>query len=161
MSFHLAEGATDQHIHRYGGELSPETIRQLAELLRHMKEKCSIYPLPLALVKDRIWRGDTLAKLRSPSKNGYFLPLGLLEPGSYQVKIEGLGSSNRYCTEVISNELEQLEHEVGTGNGEQMTLQFQTRERSEYFLRITSQKPITITLLELMTQAGITTDDVK
>jgi len=102
-----------------------------------------------------------LAKLRSPSKNGYFLPLGLLEPGSYQVKIEGLGSSNRYCTEVISNELEQLEHEVGTGNGEQMTLQFQTRERSEYFLRITSQKPITITLLELMTQAGITTDDVK
>ena len=55
MSFHLPEDAANQHIRRHGGDLSAERIQQLFRLLRYMKEECSFYPIPLALVNDQIW----------------------------------------------------------------------------------------------------------
>ena len=67
LTFHFPKRAAYQHISRFGGELSIETIGQLFELLRYMKEECSFYPFSLTLIKDRIWDSDILAKFHSLS----------------------------------------------------------------------------------------------
>lgn len=150
LSFHLPKGATDQHIRRYGGELSLGTIRQLFELLRYMKEECSFYPLSLALTKDRIWGSDTLAKLRSPSNHSYFMPLGLLGAGLHQLLLEGLNENTSFYVEIVNSEFDFFGNEIVNGESEQKVLLFQVDVRSEYFLRITAQQPIFIKRLELV-----------
>lgn len=149
MSFHLPKSAANQHIRRHGGDLSLETIRQLFELLRYMKEECSFYPLPLALPQDRIWGSDTLAKLQSPSKQAYFIPLGLLEPDLYQLLFAGLNDNSKFCVEIINQEFDFVDKQDMKVAGEQKSLLFQVDERSEHFLRITAQEPINLIQLKL------------
>ena len=150
LTFHLPKSAADQHIRRYGGEQSIKEIRQLFELLRYMKEECSFYPLSVALAQDRIWDSDILGKLQSPSNNAYFVPLGRLEPGLYQILLEGLNKNTNYCIEIINNEFDYFEQKKLNWESEKMILQFQADEHSEYYLRITSKKPISLKRIELL-----------
>lgn len=149
LTFHFPKRAAYQHISRFGGELSIETIRQLFELLRYTKEECSFYPLSVGLIQDRIWRSKMLGKLQSPSNQAYFVPLGLLEPGLYQLLLEGLTDNTNYCIEIINNEFDYFDIEKVNGESEKMSLQFQADERSEYYLRITSKKPVNLKRIEL------------
>ena len=149
MAFHLPKDATDKHIRRHGGELSIGTTRQLFELLRYMKEECHFYPFSFALAQDRIWGSNILAKLQSPSNNAYFVPLGRLEPGLYQLLLEGLNKNTNYSIEIINNEFDYFDQKKLNGESEKMILQFQADEYSEYYLRITSRKPISLKRIEL------------
>ena len=150
MTFHLPKSAADQHIHRHGGELSKKSIRELFELLRYMKEECSFYPLSVALSQDRIWGSDKLSKLRSPSNKAYFVPLGYLELGLYQLLIEGLNDNANYCIEIINGEFDYLVEKTLNGESEKLSLQFQADERSNYYLRIKSRKPISLKRIEIL-----------
>lgn len=114
MSFHLPEKAANQHIRRHGGELSPENIRQLFKLLRYMKEECSFYPTTFALMNDQTWEREMLNKFRSPSKQAYFMPLGLLEPGVYQLIFKEFNTTNS-CVEIINDEFDFIDNESLTG----------------------------------------------
>ena len=149
-TFHLPKQAADQHIRRYGGDLSKDSIRQLTELLRHMKVECGFYPLSVGLAQDRIWGSDMLDKLRPPSNQAYFLPLGLLEPGLYQLLLEGLNDNSDYCIEIINNEFDYFDKKKVNGESGKMSLQFQADVHSEYYLRITSRKPISLSRIELL-----------
>ena len=149
LSFHLPKSAADQHIRRHGGELSLETTRQLFELLRYMKEECGFYPFSLTLIEDRIWNSDTLAKFRSLSNKAYFIPLGHMEPGLYQLLFEGLNDISNICVEIINDEFDFIEKESINGKAEQQRLQFHVDERSEHFLRITATFPIRLNRIEL------------
>ena len=151
LSFHLPKDATDQHIRRYGGELSLETTRQLFELLRYMKEECSFYPFSLALAEDRVWDSDTLTKLQAPSKQAYFMPLGYLDPGLYQLLFEGLNVNIDACIEIIDREFNFIGKDDVDREDENKKTVFQANERSEYFLRITAREPISLTRVELVT----------
>lgn len=148
MSFHLPEDAANQHIRRHGGELSQERIRQLFKLLRYMKEECSFYPIPLALIKFQIWDREMLNKFQSPSRQAYFMPLGLLEPGMYQLLFEALNNT-KFCVEIINEEFDFIEKDSLYGESGRKTLKFQADERSEYFLRLTAQDPINLMKLGL------------
>ncbi|MBE9527166.1 MAG: hypothetical protein IME94_09360 [Proteobacteria bacterium] len=150
MSFHLPKKSADQHIHRHGGELSQAKVGQLFELLRYMKEECSFYPFELALVKDRVWGSDTLAKLHSPSNLFYFMHLGLLEPGSYQLLFTEANNNFNFCIEVINKEFDFIDCENINGTHNQKKQEFQVTERSKYFLRIKARKPINLIRLELL-----------
>lgn len=149
MSFHLPERAVNQHICRHGGDLSADRIRQLARLLRHMKEECSFYPVPLALVNDHIWGSDVLNQFQSPSRQAYFIPLGRLNSGLYQLLFE---EPNRikFCAEIINDEFDFIDKDNLNGEHGKQGLQFQIEERSEYFLRLTAQKPVNFKKLELL-----------
>lgn len=149
MAFHLPKDATDKHIRRHGGELSIETTRQLFELLRYMKEECRFYPLSIDLAQDRIWGIDNLDKLRSPSNKAYFVPLGLLDPGLYQLLLEGLNDETNYCIEIINDEFDYFDKKKVNVESEQMSLNFQADNRSKYYLRITSRKPVSLKRIEL------------
>ena len=148
MSFHLPEDAANQHIRRHGGELSQQRIRQLFKLLRYMKEECSFYPIPHALMKDQIWDRKMLNEFQSPSRQAYFMPLGLLEPGMYQLLFEALNNT-KFCVEIINEEFDFIEQDSLYGESGRKTLKFQAEERSEHFLRLTAQNPINLMQLEL------------
>ena len=158
LSFHLPRDATDQHIRRYGGELSLEKTRQLFEILRYMKEECRYYPFSLALVEDRVWESDTLADLQAPSRQAYFMPLGYLDPGAYQLLFEGLDDSSNSCIEIIDGEFDFIATDSVHRRGENKKALFRVKKRSEYFLRIAAQEPINITRVELVTieKKGVT-----
>ncbi|WP_146066779.1 hypothetical protein [Candidatus Venteria ishoeyi] len=147
----MPKSATDQHIRRHGSELSKKMIQELFELLRYMKEECSFYPLSVALSQDRIWGSDKLSKLRSPSNNAYFVPLGYLELGLYQLLLEGLGDNANYCIEIINGEFEYFVEKTVNRESEKLSLQFQADERSNYYLRIKSKKPISLKRIEMLT----------
>jgi hypothetical protein len=158
MSFHLAEGAADEHIRRHGGALPLETVRDLGELLRYMKEQCAFYPLPLALATDRRWDRDTLDRLRDPEETAYFLPLGRLGPGLHRLWIEGLNPGVRTCAELIAADFELVGHEDLAQHAERLVLRFQVDVSAELFLRIRAQGPITLTRVELITGGANATD---
>jgi len=145
MSFHLPEEAANQHILRHGGILTQERIQQLFKLLRYMKEECSFYPLPVALISDQIWGREMLNKFQSPSKQAYFMPLGLLETGKYQLLFEELGNAN-FCVEVINDEFDFIDLDR---ENSKKTLKFHVEERSEFFLRLKAQQTITLIKIEL------------
>lgn len=150
MSFHLPKEAADQHIRRHGGELLQITVHELFELLRYMKEECSFYPFDLELVNDKKWYYDTLEKLKSPERQAYFMHLGLLEPGSYQLVFAEENHHYDFCVEVITEEFDFIDCEHEDETHRQKKVVFQVDERLEYFLRIRSQKPIKLKQVELV-----------
>jgi hypothetical protein len=162
MSFQLAEDATDEHIRRYGGDLSPERVRHLVELLRYMKERCAFFPIPLALVVDHSWGRDILDRLRSPEGMAYFLPLGRMDPSLYLVRISGLAPGVRTRAELVAADFDLVHHggvaQDGEQDGEYQVLRFRIDEPGELFLRISTQVPITLTRVELVNSAGYMTD---
>lgn len=136
LSFHLPQEAADQHIRRHGGDLPAKQIRELYELLRHMKEDCAFYPLPFALTLDGGWGTETLARLRSASGETYFLPLGTLSPGEHRLLLQGPGPTARPCVELIGGNfdyLEGIELEPVEGGWH---LRFRTESAGTLFLRL-------------------------
>lgn len=149
LSFHLPQEATDQHIRRHGGDLPAKQIRELYELLRHMKEDCAFYPLPFALALDGAWGAETLGRLRSASGETYFLPLGSLGLGEHRVLLEGPGPTARPCVELIGGDFDyldgiELEPKEGGWN-----LRFRTEAAGELFLRVKVPGSTELTRIEL------------
>ena len=153
MTFQLPEKAANQHILRHGGTLTEEQLRHLYKLLRYMKEECSFYPLTIALINDQIWERDMLNKFQSPSKDAYFMPLGLLEPGIYELLFEEPGNI-KFCVDIISDEFDFIDKDILYDDGGKMRLKFNAEEHSKYFLRLTAQTPISLKKLTIITKSA-------
>jgi len=151
LTFHLQNNAVDQHIIRHGGdELSLATIRQLSEVLHYMKEKCSFYPMTVDVKLNGIYSKKRLDKLKSPAGNAYFVPLGSLEAGSYQLILEVTGVDSGYCMEIISATFSHIEKRIINNSKEKLIVQFNVDEQSEFYLRLRSQSPLNLNKLELL-----------
>jgi len=149
MSFHLPKSAADQHILHHGGELPPERIGQLFELLRYMKEECSFYPMASAYEQDGIWDSDELTQLRSPARQAYFVFLGDLEAGSYRLSVQGENDNPEYCIEVVNSEFDYYEKQQVSAKADKAVLQFSADKSSGYYLRVTAGEPLVLHKLEL------------
>ena len=149
MSFHLPEEAANQHIRRHGGDLSLSDIRHLFKLLRYMKEECSFYPLPHALMNDQKWDRTMLDTFRSPSRQAYFMPLGLLKPGMYQLSFEALDNT-KFCAEIINEEFDFSDKDSLFGKTNKKELKFHAEQHLYYFLRLTAQQAISLEKLTLI-----------
>jgi hypothetical protein len=152
MSFELSEDAADEHIRRHGGPLPLETVRDLGELLRYMKERCAFYPMPLALANDRLWERGTLDLLRNVEGAAYFLPIGHLGPGVYRLRMDGLAPGLRICSELVAADFDLVGHEVLTQVGGAQVLHFRVDESAELFLRIRTPFPATLSQVDLATE---------
>lgn len=148
MSFHLPEAAAYQHIRRHGGELSLTSIQPLFKLLRYMKEQCRFYPLPHALIHDQLWLSKMLDKFHSPSKQAYFIPLGILAPGTYHLLFDELANT-KFSIEIINDEFDFSDMDSLYRESCKKGLIFYVAERSEHFLRLSAQEPVTLKKLEL------------
>lgn len=150
LSLHLEGKAVDQHILRHAGELSSTTVRELSELLRYMKEKCSFYPMAIDISQDGILERRALDKLRSPTKQAYFIPLGGLKPDHYIIRLEGVNADSGCYMEIVDTEFEFVEKGIVSYESGTIGVEFHIDEQSDIHLRITSQKPISLNKLELL-----------
>lgn len=150
MTFDLSEDAADAHIRRHGGDLPLGTVRQLGDLLGHMKGHCGFYPLPLALARDGTWTRDTLDLLRTPDGTAYFLPLGELAPGPHRLWLQGLPQSLRPCAELLTADFDPVPHAGIDPDGERRGLSFLVDAPGGHYLRLSARVPVTLTRVELV-----------
>jgi len=153
LSFDLGPTVADAHIRRHGGALPLETVRDLAELLRYMKERCAFYPLPLALIEDRTWGVDVLRHLRAPDGTAYFLPLGRLAPGAYRLWLDmpdpGPAGRPDATAEIIAADFEPLPGLGSSWVDGRWLLQFQVDGPAEHYARLKADRPIALVRAEL------------
>jgi hypothetical protein len=155
LSFHLPPEAADQHIRRHGGDLPDMQVRELFELLRHMKEACAFYPLPFALARDGPWGPETLRRLRSPSGETYFVPLGSLIPGGHRVLLQGPGPTARPCVELIDGDFDYLDAMIDLDpEVDGWQLRFRTDTAGELFLRVKTPGPTGLTRVEIVDESA-------
>lgn len=152
LSYQLQDHAINQHILRHGGEPSLEVAAQLYELLRHMKEKCSYYPMYADITTDGILNKNILKKLKSPAGTAYFIPLGELIPGKYIIKIQGIDVNHISCIDIINYEFEFIDKTTRSDTDKDRTIYigFSINEQAVIYFRITSQKPMHLQKLELL-----------
>jgi hypothetical protein len=117
-----------------------------------MKKRCAFYPMPLALANDRLWERGTLDLLRNVEGAAYFLPIGHLGPGVYRLRMDGLATGLRICSELVAADFDLVGHEVLTQVGGAQVLHFRVDASAELFLRIRTPFPATLSQLDLATE---------
>lgn len=157
MTFHLPKDSANQHIERHGGKLTSQTIDELFELLRYMKEECSFYPLSPSLVEEIFWDVNQLSSFKSHSETAYFLPLGDLDSGTYRLLFSGLSHSEKFCAEIINDEFDFIDKINVSSNSAGQSLSFRIPDRTEYYLRITARSKINLNRVELIVEKEIST----
>jgi hypothetical protein len=88
LSFDSGASAASSHIRRYLGDLTEAQLGELFVVLRYMKEHCAYYPFPWLVPAGGKWSAESLARLRSPAANGYFVPLGALRDEPYRLRLD-------------------------------------------------------------------------
>lgn len=149
MTFHMSKDVADQHIQRHTGKLSQEIYQELHELLHYMKVECSYYPLDLALSDDGFWSENQLSPLRSHTGKAYFIPLGTLQPNSYNLSFSGPHDSARLCVEIINDEFDFIEKMTLKSDDDNTVLNYQVDESGKYYLRISAQISFNINNIDI------------
>ncbi|PWB57030.1 MAG: hypothetical protein C3F18_04640 [Nitrosomonadales bacterium] len=85
LSFSSGVAAAGGHVRRYIPSSSPLEVEELFAILKYTKEACSHYPLPDAAPADGVWGVDALRQWRSPDGESYFIPLGRMRRGIYNL----------------------------------------------------------------------------
>lgn len=93
LSFSSGVAATRSHVRRYLPSSSPLEVEELFAILKYTKELCAHYPLPDAVPANGIWGVEALRQWRSPDGESYFIPLGRMRPGVYQLGLRFDGKS--------------------------------------------------------------------
>lgn len=65
--------------------LSSLEVEELFAILKYTKELCAHYPLPDAIPTNGGWDAGALRQWRSPDGDRYFIPLGRMSRGTYQL----------------------------------------------------------------------------
>lgn len=145
LSFDSGSGAASSHIRRYSDEsdISQDEIEEFFTLLNYMKQECL-----LLMPDDGKWNVDNLSRFALPSHKSYFVPLGVLKSGNYDLIIK-TKEAVQFRIEVISNQFDAfLDKSVCPSDKEQI-FNFKLAESTNSFLRIRSNKSVHISTLEI------------
>lgn len=85
MSFSSGVAAAQGHVRRYLPSASSLDVEELFALLKYTKERCAYYPLADAIPANGMWDAETLRQWRNPGGENYFIPLGRMRRGNYQL----------------------------------------------------------------------------
>jgi hypothetical protein len=145
LSFDTGSKTAGSHIRRYAEEhtLSKGKIKEFFALLNHMKKVCAIY-----MPKNAQWKQEDLSHFMLSSAKGYFIPLGLLEGGTYRMTIR-TKEDIHFQTEVLSEHFDHFLNQEVCPRRKNNTLQFAIDTPKRVFLRIKSRKPLHILLLKI------------
>lgn len=88
LTFHTGAKEASGHMQRYLGSITDGEAENLFGLLRHTKEQCAHYPLASPISLDRALTTRELSAWRNPREGGYFIPLGALGKGDYQLRLD-------------------------------------------------------------------------
>lgn len=145
LSFNTGSKKASNHIKRYAGDsnLTSSETGEFFILLNHMKTKCSIL-----MPYDGKWEVTNLSHFALPSKKGYFIPLGLLGAGKYNLKISTKKDA-QLKVEILSSQFDHfLDQRIFTDKEEQ-TLTFKIVGNTNTFIRIQSRNSFQILSLKL------------
>ncbi len=145
LSFDTGSKTAGSHIRRYSEEhtLSKDKIKEFFALLNHMKKACEIY-----MPDHQKWLPEDLSSFMLPSAKGYFIPLGLLEKGTYRMTIRAKEDIH-FQTEVLSEHFDHFLNQEICPQKKNNILQFTIDKPMTLFLRIKSRSPLHIILLKV------------
>lgn len=132
------EGAAG-HIRRYTGPLPDLGVSELFDLLKYMKESCAFYPFE-APVPERVWGREELQALYSPAGNGYFIPMGTLEPGCYTIALR-FEQETEARLQVVTPSFSFLVDKSGIASRGMFEAEFVAEVQGPYFLRLYPAEP--------------------
>lgn len=135
LSFKNGMVSASGHIRRYAGPLRDDEVAALFEQLKYMKEHCAYYPLVIPVPHDRVWAREALRALFSPAGKGYFVPLGELEAGRYQVDLI-FDRETEVHLQVLGSDFSFLLEKNSFASGSVFEASFSNDVRSRYFLRL-------------------------
>ncbi len=150
LTFDADHLAAANHIRRHAGEVVIDEQKDLHTLLTYMKQRCGYYPMRIAGPTTGDWSQSTLAQLRGPAGDTYFIPLGTLSAGRYRARLR-FDSAAEACAQVISASFDIGEHPGLRTEGAAMAFEFIVTERQAHYLRLQTARPAVLERLEVQT----------
>jgi hypothetical protein len=155
MSFSSgAEGAAE-HIRRYAGPVTPASTMQYFRLLERMKSDCSVYPLPG--LGPESTDPDGIAAFLDPLGKGYFLPLGGLAAGGYELALNFSGPWGGRA-EVLSKSFEPILDRCLGPEARSWRLVLEVDHPEPHYLRLRSERSVPSRLLGYALRSAETPD---
>ena len=145
LSFTMGAKAASSHIKRYAGDvnISISETGEFFSLLSYMKTECALW-----MPDNGKWKPENLSHFALPSAKGYFIPLGLLKEGKYNLEIK-LKDNVLYRVEVLSDHFENFLDISTCPDEEKEILHFTIDKAVNIYLRIQSRIPLEITNLNV------------
>ena len=151
LTFALGPEATFTHIRRYAGNVDDGLARQLMELLELMKKECAFPPLVELDISQPAHR-EALDPYRDAESGNYFIPLGNLELGNYQLDL-CFETVVPLRVEVLNEWFDFLvDHCSGCGCGTFSQI-MEVDEAGKHFLRVRSQHPLELEELTIIPES--------
>ena len=151
LSFSLGPEATFNHIRRFAGDADTILVRGLQALLEQMKRECAYAPLPVPDMHGTLQR-EVLDTYRDPMTGNYFMPLGNLEPGSYQLTLK-LESPVSLRVEILNRWFEFLVDECSICRHNEFPVTLEVEEASNHYLRLRSPNALRVEELSFRHEA--------
>lgn len=149
LSFDLGRQATESHIERYAGKVSPLTQQELYALLEYMKRECRYYPFDIAVPANRRWDAGMLKKLHDEAEMAYFIPLGRLSAGRYRADLR-FDRETGASAELVSARFEIADFPGVKTAGEAASIVFRVNSEGECYIRLRVTRPASLLHLEIV-----------
>ncbi len=141
LTFNTDSNAAQNHIKRYVGDIniSKSEVEEFFSLLNHMKKECT-----LLMSENVTYKSQDLAQFAIPSYTSYFIPLGFLKKGDYELKMT-TKEEVRFRIEVISDQFDPFLDQSMSASTQEQVLSFSVDEGINSFVRVRSREPLHIT----------------
>ena len=150
LSFDTGKEAASNHIKRYADsqKISKLEVKEYFTLLNFMKKDCLLF-----MPKSAKWSLKNSLDFATPSHKQYFIPLGELQSGNYQLQIQTKKDIN-FRFEIISNQFDSYINQAIYSDNRKEVFTFLLEENTNCFLRIHSKKPLYIKSLMFKLQTN-------
>ena len=134
LSFDSSAAAAHSHVERYIGKASEVHVAALFAMLQHVKESCAHYPSVPIRPATGAWEAAELAPWRNAQAGAYFIPLGRLAAGRWQLQLE-FDSAAEGNARIDDNHMETMADERLCGDTAK-TVVFDATASATYFLHL-------------------------
>ncbi|MBE9568623.1 MAG: hypothetical protein IMF14_07990 [Proteobacteria bacterium] len=152
LSFDDAYEASASHIIRHYGKASEKKWlqKELFSILNHMKENCAYYPMQVPVPPKRIWNSEILEKMTILMERNYFIPIGPITPGRYDLELI-LAKDEKVTVHLVSESFEFVVEDCYQSSDQRLVIPFSIEETENYYVRVYPRKPVQITRLVIST----------
>lgn len=152
LSFGDAYDASTSHIIRHYGKAAEKKWlqKELFSILGHMKENCAYYPMQLPVPPKKIWSSELLEKMTTLLERNYFIPVGTLTPGRYNLELK-LAKDAKLTAHLVSETFDLVVEECQQSSAQRIVIPFTIEQTHNYYVRVYPQKPVQISQLAITT----------
>ncbi len=150
LSFGDAYEESASHIIRHYGKAAEKKWlqKELFSILNHMKENCAYYPMQVPVPPKRIWNTEILEKMTTLLERNYFIPVGALSPGQYNLELK-LAKDAKVTAHLVSETFDIVVEDCYQSSEQRLEIPFSIDEAGNYYVRVYPRKPVQITWLAI------------